>query len=356
MVSLSPQKAARVPGLDGLRGFSILLVVIGHTGGTRGTTASLEALHQLGNWGVKSFFVISGYIITRLLLLEVEREGRIALSAFWIRRAARIVPAYVFYVAAMLAASHAGLIALEKSDVPAALTFTMNYQETRSWYLNHCWSLSVEEQFYLLWPLAVMLLGRSRLATVCLAIICAAPFVRWGMWSLGATPTAMTRYLPAIADTLAAGALLAAIETRCMGRVLSDLTSPGPVWVWFAIAFAVPALLFRRDPGLFYVAGQSVMVVPIGFFIAGCIRHPHAGAGRVMGHPLLIWNGLISYSLYLWQEPFLNTFDVGWATSFPLNLALAYGAAFVSYRLIERPARQALGRLAQRSLLARAAI
>ncbi len=339
---------SRVPSLDGLRGFSILLVVVGHIGGTRGTHPSLDVLHQLGNWGVKFFFVISGYIITRLLLAEFERDNRIALGAFWMRRVARIVPAYIVYAASMAAASWIGVVALEKNDLAAALSFTMNYQEVRSWYLNHCWSLSVEEQFYLVWPFAVLLLARSRLIAACLAILCAAPLIRLGMWSLlGSSPTAMTRYLPAIADTLAAGSLLAALETRAPGRALATLIAPEATWIWLACAFAVPAGLFHFSPGLYYVAGQSAAVIAIAFCIAGCIRSPQCGFGRLINRPVFIWHGLISYSLYLWQEPFLNTFDVGFATTFPLNVALAYGAAILSYTCVEKPARRALGKLAQ---------
>jgi peptidoglycan/LPS O-acetylase OafA/YrhL len=357
MAPIAVQNSPRVPSLDGLRGFSILLVVIGHLGGTRGTHPSLEGLHQLGNWGVKFFFVISGYIITRLLLTEFERSKRIALNAFWIRRAARILPAYFAYVAFMAAAASVGLIALEPNDLSASLSFTMNYQEIRSWYLNHCWSLSVEEQFYLVWPFAVMLLGRTRLIAICLAIVCAAPVIRLGMWSLlGSTPTAMTRYLPAIADTLAAGALLAAIEKRTPGRMLAMMTAPRATWIWLVIAFAVPATLFHIEPGFYYVAGQSAAVIAITFCIAGSIRSPQKGFGRAVNHPVLIWHGLISYSLYLWQEPFLNTFDVGVATTFPLNLALAYGSAILSYTLVEKRARLALGRLAQKASPARVAV
>ncbi len=345
-----PQPSTRVPSLDGLRGFSILLVVIGHIGGTRGTPASLEAMHQLGNWGVKFFFVISGYIITRLLLIELERDNKIALSAFWTRRVARIVPAYFVYVAAIAAASALGVIALERHDITAALTFTMNYKEVRSWYLNHCWSLSVEEQYYLIWPFAVLLLARGRLIVLCLVLICAAPFIRLGMWSvLGSTPTAMTRYLPAIADVLAAGALIAAIESRRENRIVSAVTGPRATWIWLAVAFAVPAGLYLIDPGLFYVVGQSIVVIAVAFCIAGCIRTPGMGFGRIINSRFFIWNGLISYSLYLWQEPFLNTFDAGFATAFPLNVVLAYGFAILSFFLIEKRARRALTRLARRA-------
>jgi peptidoglycan/LPS O-acetylase OafA/YrhL len=335
---------ARVPSLDGLRGFSILLVIVGHVAGTRGFLGGLAGLHQLGNWGVKIFFIISGLVITRLLLLEKEREGHIDLRRFWRRRIARIVPAYVVYVATMWAASSGGLILLEKGDIISALSFTMNYKEARSWYLNHCWSLSVEEQFYILWPLAVLFVSRRSLAFLCLAIILAAPILRLGMWyEWEATPSAMTRYLPAVADALAAGALLAALGNKSISWV-SAVTSPAMTWMWLVLTFLLPAVLFKVHPGWFYVLGQSIAVMAGSLFIAGCVLKPECGLGCVVNNPILVWHGTISYSLYLWQEPFLNSFDPGLLTSFPQNIALAYGSALISFHIVEKPLRGLLQR------------
>lgn len=336
--------ADRVRSLDGLRGLSILLVVLGHVAGTAGTPAWSGAFHQLGGWGVKFFFVISGFIITRLLVLEHEKHGRIALNGFWLRRAARILPAYLAYVLAIWLASSLGAISLAPADVLHALTFTMNYYDARSWYLNHTWSLSVEEQFYLVWPLAVITLGRLGTLRFALFVILAAPIARAVMWHvLDASPTAMTRALPATADALAAGAVLAlASASGAFARFSARCCGRWGTLFWFAAAFAAPAAIFKLSPGAYYVAGQSVMVVAIALAIRGCVDHPQGLAGRMLNTRFLVWHGSISYSLYLWQEPFLNSFDTRWFAAFPLNLALAYAAALVSLRLIERPCRLAI--------------
>ena len=122
----------------------------------------LTGLRDFGYLGVKVFFVISGYLITRLLIAEHARTGRISLRGFYVRRVWRIFPAFYAFVGAMLAAWAIGWIALAPGDVVAALTYTMNYHYERSWGLGHIWSLSIEEQFYLVWPFLFLALGRTR--------------------------------------------------------------------------------------------------------------------------------------------------------------------------------------------------
>jgi peptidoglycan/LPS O-acetylase OafA/YrhL len=107
-------------------------------------------LETYGSFGVRIFFVISGFLITGLLLNERERTGTISLPDFYVRRAYRILPAaYVFMLAMIAAHWHA----LSWSSIFAALTYSSNYLHEKNWVLGHLWSLSVEEQFYLLWPL-----------------------------------------------------------------------------------------------------------------------------------------------------------------------------------------------------------
>src|SRR5688500_6337330 len=155
----------RIPSLDGLRAISIVLVLFGHLAGTRGfpVPTSLGNFLSTAELGVHIFFVISGFLITQLLLDELARKQRIAVGRFYLRRTLRIFPPYYVFIGAMVLAQVAGWIALAPQDPLRALTYTTNYDEARSWYVGHTWSLSVEEQFYLLWP-AVLLLARTRRA------------------------------------------------------------------------------------------------------------------------------------------------------------------------------------------------
>src|SRR4029453_9090916 len=176
----------RIPSLDGLRAISIAFVFFGHLAGTRGFPLSTQTGNATGlaELGVHVFFVISGYLITRLLLEEIDRNGRIDLRRFYLRRTLRIFPPYYTLLALLFIADIAGFVGLHRHDVLRAMTYTTNYAPDRSWYVGHTWSLSVEEQFYLLWP-AVMLLVRPRKAiVVAAAVVLLVPVIRIASWEL----------------------------------------------------------------------------------------------------------------------------------------------------------------------------
>jgi peptidoglycan/LPS O-acetylase OafA/YrhL len=150
----------RMAGLDAIRAVAVLLVIINHLG--------LDWIGPVlvfdGSVGVEMFFVLSGFLITWLLLGEHARHGRIALGAFYQRRAARLLPAFLAYLLVGM-----GLLALRGQPIPwgaavSTLFYTTNYYQAftgaATHYLSHCWSLAVEEQFYLLWPFLLLVLLR----------------------------------------------------------------------------------------------------------------------------------------------------------------------------------------------------
>ena len=326
----------RIHSLDGLRAASILLVVVGHVGGTVNAPAWLTPLHNLGNFGVKIFFVISGFLITYLLLEETCRHGVINLIGFYRRRICRIFPAYYFYIGCIVLASSLGFVDLFPGDVFHAATYTMNYHHERAWALNHTWSLAVEEQFYLLWPLALMALGVRRAIICAIVFVLVAPLVRAGMWyGLDADASALTREIQAVGDALAAGCLLAVIYHR--GWSLPSWFRTG----WFMLVplslFALPAVLYKLDSGLFYVFGQSYVNIAAALIVWRCISIDQGLAHQFLNYRPVIWLGTLSYSLYLWQEPFLNSWSTAWFASWPVNLVLAFACAIATHYLIERP-------------------
>jgi peptidoglycan/LPS O-acetylase OafA/YrhL len=161
LASGSPQ--GRIPSLDGCRAISVFLVLFGHACETKNLDFSryLPRLGQVATLGVTVFFVISGYLITSLLLEEERRHGRISLSMFYLRRAFRIWPVAYAYIAVVAALQAAGALTLPRYNLLYAATFTMNLAPQGSWWLGHLWSLAVEEQFYFVWP-AVFLFTRGR--------------------------------------------------------------------------------------------------------------------------------------------------------------------------------------------------
>lgn len=350
-----PDLSGHIPSLDGLRAFSVLLVLIGHVAATHGAPLWLDkpAITSLGNIGVRFFFLISGFLITTLLLREHARTGRIDLGQFYLRRAYRILPAAFAYIGLIWLAFQLGWIDLSLSvptraqdeDAPLrhllhAVTFTANYNHDYNWYYNHLWSLSVEEQFYLLWPFVLVIAGLSRSLTVAIGAIVLCPLIRLAMHLWGDVPEiAFNREFQAVADALAMGCLAAMLHTRLSGmpRIKAFLTHPlAPLAVGGLLIGAAYASALVSRPFAF-VGGQFLSNLGIIIILQHLVRTPDAWAGRIANLKPVALIGAMSYSLYLWQEPFLYFLVDSWETRFPLNLLLSFGAAWLSYRFVEQP-------------------
>lgn len=350
-----PDLSGHIPSLDGLRAFSVLLVLIGHVAATHGAPLWLDkpAITSLGNIGVRFFFLISGFLITTLLLREHARTGRIDLGQFYLRRAYRILPAAFAYIGLIWLAFQLGWIDLTLSvprrtqdeEAPLrhllhAVTFTANYNHDYNWYYNHLWSLSVEEQFYLIWPFVLVLAGLQRSVHVVVGVILVCPLIRLAMHLWGDVPEiAFNREFQAIADALAMGCLAALVHTRLSQspRVRSFLMHPfAPLALGGLLIVAAYASALVSRPFAF-ICGQVLSNLGIILILQHLVRSPDAWAGRLANLKPITLIGAMSYSLYLWQEPFLYFLVDSWETRFPLNLALSFGAAWLSYRFIEQP-------------------
>lgn len=327
--------AGRIPSLDGLRALSIGLVLFAHTSGTRFSPSFVFARRELGNLGVRIFFVISGFLITSLLLEELQATKRISLKWFYIRRALRIFPAAYTYIAIMFLCSAAGWVALGTGDFLHAITYTVNYQEIRPWHTIHLWSLSVEEQFYFLWPAGLLLAGRRRGLWIAGSVILIAPVLRgvtpilfpqWS-WSVGAS--FQTNF-----DALAAGCLLAGIQVW-LGSRPAYMRFLRSVWFWVIPVAVVSAFLSRAFATIPWT--YPVMNVGIALITDRCVRFPSDTAGKILNWKPITFVGVLSYSTYLWQEPFLNRLSTSPVCWFPINLLCVGAAALASYYLIEKP-------------------
>lgn len=330
----------RIPSLDGLRALSITLVILSHLIGTKGFPVGNRALGAVGDFGylgVRVFFAISGYLITSLLIHEHQKTGSISLCTFYARRAWRIFPAFYAFVAAMGLAHFVGLLSLHHGDVLAAVTYTMNYHYERSWELGHIWSLSIEEQFYLVWPAMVLLGGRQRIVPISIAMIIAAPILRAIAWFVAPYPddVVMEAY-PCVMDAIATGCLLAALRPRLDNsqRYLRFLRSP-----WFLLVpLVVAAFNLPMWFPVEYTLNITVMNLGLALIIDRFVRVSDDPLGRFLNWAPLAWVGTLSYSLYLWQEPFLNHhYARSKINTFPVNLVLAIGCALASYYFIEKP-------------------
>jgi len=333
----------RIPSLDGIRAVSILLVLYGHLSGTRGFPNPMHggygnALGDVAHLGVLVFFVISGFLITSLLMSEREKTGTISLGKFYLRRVLRIFPAFYALILALGIATWLGWVDLRGIDFAYALTYTVNYYPHHPWQIGHLWSLSVEEQFYLLWPLTLLALRQRRALIVAVFAILAGPLVRAGIreWLFHVdpnTPLAGMSIFPAMCDYLATGCALALLRPWLLKQQWYLRLTATP---WLALAIPLVLLInCESDWTLVELLFSPVMNICIALLLEASTRHTESLAGRFLNCRPMVSLGVLSYSLYLWQQPFLNRNSDTFWTTFPQNLAFAFGCALLSYFLIE---------------------
>jgi peptidoglycan/LPS O-acetylase OafA/YrhL len=306
----------RIPSLDGLRAISISLVIAAHLAYGGFTPLFLR---PYGRVGVRVFFVISGYLITAILLRERDRTSTIGLGDFYLRRAYRIFPAALFFMLIIFAAYWR---TLHWYEMTAALLYVVNYLP-RPWVIVHLWSLSVEEQFYFLWPSVLKKWHRNRVA-ILLGVVAFTPIFTAALYRFKWIQTVGFDTLPGVADGLAVGCLVAVFATR-WPRI------PRPLFA----ALVLVVILIPLYPASSALRTLFVVFILNGLLnaaIAGILIHVVQNPYRILNVAPVVWLGQISYSLYLWQQPFLDPHSPRW-----YGLLWAMGMACLSYYLVERP-------------------
>ena len=350
-----------LPALDGLRALAVLAVLFYHA----------DVLWLPGGFlGVEIFFVVSGYLITSLLLAEYRADASINFKQFWLRRARRLLPALYALIVAVLVYAVIFLpdeVASLRADVIAAFTYITNwylitaqqsYFETmgRPSLLRHLWSLAVEEQFYLIWPLVfVFVLARLKSRAAMLFLLLGA--IASALW-MGALfhPDQDPSRIYYGTDTRAAGLLIGA--ALAFVRVPGEIKSRARKWLRelagiFGLGALLVACLFLSEFDPFLYQGGMLLVAIATAFVIAAVISPHSPLlARFLGIGILRWIGLRSYSLYLWHwalfmvtRPQLDTTLEG-TPLLVLRFAFTFALAEISYRLIESPIRHgALGKL-----------
>lgn len=344
---------------------AVALVLADH-GGIPGVTG--------GFLGVDVFFVLSGFLITSLLLDEHARTGRIALRDFWIRRARRLLPALLVVVLAVVAARQlfpTEAIASLRDDAVASFFWVANWAfvAQRTDYfaqgappspLQHMWSLGVEEQYYLLWPvlligLALLFRARLRMAVLVLATVGAAASATA---AIVFTTDATLNRIYFGTDTRAQALLIGAAAAALLVRDWTTVTMGGPVirarWRrWLARALSLVGLVVL-GLAVHYATGSTgdfrggllVTVAIASVFVVAAVALDQDGpVARVLAWRPLVWLGAISYGVYLWHWPIflaLNGERTGWSgwSLFALRCALTIALAAASWWLLEQPVRR----------------
>jgi peptidoglycan/LPS O-acetylase OafA/YrhL len=298
---------------------------------------SLQVLGSYGALGVHVFFVLSGYLITNLLLREYDRTSTISLRDFYIRRAFRIFPAAFVFLAVVTVLYWPQM---RWYHIAAAVLYAANMDISRPWIFGHLWSLSIEEQFYLLWPFVLRKWQRHKTA-ILLAVFMATPIFWVGLYFFR-IHNGLLGSLTAYADQLAIGCLLAVLAPRLPrinGPVAVVLTLAAVLIPWF------PATSSFRTMFMLFVLRPLLDVS-----LAGLVLHVIQVPYRLLNCSPVAWLGRISYSLYLWQELFCSnaSLHLGYSLIVP-----ALACACLSYYCVEQPMLGLRDRLHRRSSPAR---
>lgn len=366
-----PEAARRgytLPGLDGLRALAVVLVLIYHL---------MPAWMPTGMIGVDAFFVISGFLITSLLLKEGQNNGYLSLPRFWVRRIRRLLPAILLLVLVTVPAALAvGGDALAGMDrqLFGALSFTSNwtniaagneyFTQSSPELFTHLWSLAVEEQFYLLWPvvLAIMLTllpGIRRTKWVAVGLAVASITAMLVLILTGSSPSRVYYGTDTHAFGLMAGAALAlarpwvlqgvqssnALQRRGARRLSRHVL--GPVSVLALVGLSVTPVgedpLWLHPWGL--AAASLLTLVALIAVIDDARRGSRSPFVRLLEVPWVVWIGQRSYGIYLWHWPVYVLFVHAAPTLDPLIraglvLVLSVAAAAASHRWVEQPIRR----------------
>ncbi len=351
MTSARPHTLGHFPALDGLRGLALLGVLLFHANG---------ALPG-GYLGVDLFFVLSGFLITSLLLAEHREAGRVSLAAFWVRRARRLFPALLSLMPAV--AAYAWFLAKPeelagiRADALATLGYVANWHTVlsqRSYWelfrapspLEHMWSLSIEEQFYVAWPLLVTLLlprGRKVLGGAIAILVVASMAAMWVLFDPARTSRAYLGTDTRMAGILAGAALAMILRPgwRASGRALATLDVLGAT---SAAALGLAWYALEGSATFLYHGGLWLTELAALVLIACAVAGRDGRVARALSARPLVLLGTVSYGAYLWHWPVNVVLTAERAHLHGLSLhalrfALTFAIAAASYRLLERPIR-----------------
>jgi peptidoglycan/LPS O-acetylase OafA/YrhL len=329
-----------IPSLDGLRAVSVCMVIAGHMGwviGQKIPFVSFWIYVFWGSLGVQTFFVISGFLITLLLLKELNTTGTISLGRFYFRRALRIFPPFYAFLAVSLALTLAGVFAGKLSAFIVAATYTTNYLGGGSDLLEHTWSLSLEEQFYLLWPAALLLLGTRKSIKLAVWLILLSPLSRIVTYYLAPNHRALVGgMLHSGLDSIMFGCLLALLwhDSRFNQFIQPLLRGWVAALSGLFVLVLSPALQLHFRGSYSLVIGFTFNAICISQILLYVVRVPNSALGWVLNTRVLRHLGVISYGIYLWQHMFTRSNSMRFV---PWNLLAILVCAELSHWLIEKP-------------------
>ena len=358
-----PQRAAKryIPAIDGLRAFAVFAVILYHMN---------LPFAQGGLLGVTVFFVISGYLITGLLTAEWESSGTINLPQFWLRRIRRLFPAIVVVIVVMAAVftiASPTLLAKMRPDIIPGLFWFENW-----WYilrdlsyfeaagapspLTHFWSLAIEEQFYLVWPILLLCVYKAGakkklVRRICLALAAVSAIAMAVLYDPAGDPSrvyygtdtrAFSLLIGAWLSFAWPGAQLTPEGTRNVPATSARVLDAVGVAAFLGIV-AMCVLISGYSDFMYY--GGLVLCSVLSAVVIAVLAHPSSLFARVAGCKPLVWIGQRSYGMYLWHFPIIELLQPRNATALPwwihlVEIALILVISHLSYEFIETPIRK----------------
>ena len=329
----------RIPSLDGFRAISILLVLIAHSRLSSGFPAQFIDLAKHGDVGVTIFFVISGFLITYLLFVEESKNGEVSIKSFYIRRAFRILPVFVAYTLfILLFFNFFEPIKVTGESLIYAFTFTMNFEKDKSWFIGHFWSLSVEEQFYLFWPILVFFFKKqlrwilySLICYSCVARIIAYKYPAYNILSLAP----FFSYSDSILIGACGGIYFFENNNQKVKRILQK-----PILQLLSV-FLIALFVYLSGHGKLALIslpfGNTIISISVLFLLLAYATPSENLIYKSLNSKLMVHIGVLSYSVYIWQQFFfVGHLKFVWR-NFPYNLVVIYLVSACSYYLLEKP-------------------
>jgi len=339
--------------LDGLRACAIVLVICSHLLLTEIPLwfRSIFEYWDAGTVGVRLFFLISGFLIATLLNKELSETGRVNFVKFFMRRVLRIFPAYYFYLLVLTFLSIWGIISIDSSAIVFALFYIQNlnaFQNTTvfpsSWLVNHAWSLSVEEQFYILFPFLlkrIVSIVTNHLFKCLIVMTAVCSFFRVLNYSFPEISLVTGGVFLMHCDFLFYGVVLAILLNRHREQLKRKMFGLRNWLLLMATIILVFSSKVEYYSALHFLVSGNLILFSNLYILLFFLLFPNSTLGHLLETKPFRLIGKLSYSLYIWQQLFLGSTDL-WLkqkslTTYPANIVMIFICACCSFVFIEKP-------------------
>jgi peptidoglycan/LPS O-acetylase OafA/YrhL len=339
--------------IDGLRAIAILLVLFSHSvhSGIPEFLSKIIQFWNAGTVGVRLFFLISGFLITTILKNELKKNGKINFKNFFIRRFLRIFPAFYFYLLILFILSFFNLIVIGPSAIFFAMFYIQNlnvFQNTElfptSWLVKHSWSLSVEEQFYLIYPFIVnptLNFFKRKLINKIILMTTIFTFFRILNYSYPDISRITGGVFFMHCDFLIYGGLLSTINENDKKFLIRKISPYKYLILLISFIVLIYASKYEYNSVINIAINGNLILISSLYVLTFFVLFPNSKLGNLMENKMLKSVGKLSYGLYIWQQLFMGSTDL-WnnfkiLTFFPYNIIVIFICAIISFYLIEKP-------------------